>query len=135
LVLSTDTGFDRNYQRDPYAGYQNDQGLYFPVTNLDPRYHPKQLTLGVEFDDKFMAYPYTELDKAGGAVDDRLGGQVYKVIYDRESQTAWIEDPQGQKLPAITTFWFAWMAFHPDSSVFTADENSPQQLELSQPIL
>lgn len=30
-VLSTDTGFARDYTRDPYAGYVQDQSIMFPV--------------------------------------------------------------------------------------------------------
>jgi len=120
LVLSTDTGYLRDYQADPYAGYAQDKELYFPIANLDPRYHPKQQTLGLEIDGRFKAYPFVELDKAGGRVSDSLAGQALTVSYDRESRSAWVKDGSGRTLATVTTFWFAWMAFHPESKVFTA---------------
>ncbi len=41
LVLATDTGYSRDYSRDPYAGYEDSNGIYFPVSHHDPRYHPE----------------------------------------------------------------------------------------------
>ena len=121
LVLSKETGYSRNYSRNPYAGYKKQRGLYFPVSGVDPRYHPKQATLGVELNGKFKAYPYVELDRAGGRVTEEFAGHNLVVRYDRASQSAWIETPEGKRIPTIESFWFAWMAFHPDSDVFEAN--------------
>jgi len=121
LVLSADTGYDRDYRRDPYAGYADAKGLYFPVDHLDPRYPPKQPTLGLELDGVFWAYPLVELEKAGGMVQVKdAQGRSYRVSYDADSQSAWVEDAQGKRLPSVIGYWFAWMAFHPDSRVYTA---------------
>ena len=113
-------GYARNYRRDPYAGYASEEGLYFPVSHLDPRYHPKQPTLGLRIGETFKAYPLVELDKAGGRVEERHAEGKYLVIYDRDIQSAWVENETGGSIPSVTTYWFAWMAFHPDSMVFTA---------------
>ena len=48
MVLSVDTGFARDYSVDPYAGYDTDTALYFPVRGESRRYHPKERVLGVE---------------------------------------------------------------------------------------
>ncbi len=122
LILSKDTGYFRNYQTDPYTGYQDSTGTYFPVTQLDPRYHPKQQTLGLEVQGHFKAYPFLELDRAGGEVSDALAGQNYRIFYDRGSRSAWVQDPGGQKIPSVTVYWFAWMAFHPESAVYVSPD-------------
>jgi hypothetical protein len=57
LVLSTDTGHSRDYSRDPYGGYAQESGLYFPVSARSKRYHPKERVLGLEIDGTFKAYP------------------------------------------------------------------------------
>jgi hypothetical protein len=121
LVLSRNTGFQRDYERNPYAGYGNQEGLYFPLSGVDPRYHPKQATLGIDLNGEQKAYPYVELDRAGGRVEERFAGETLVVHYDRESQSAWIETPEGERIPTVESFWFAWMAFHPDSAVFEAN--------------
>lgn len=121
VVLSRETGYARNYSRNPYAGYEDQRDLYFPVSGIDPRYHPKQATLGIELNGKHKAYPHVELDRAGGQVEEAFAGQDLIIRYDRTNQSAWIETPLGERLPTIESFWFAWMAFHPDSEVFEAN--------------
>jgi hypothetical protein len=29
-------------------------------------------------------------------------------------------DADGRQIPAVTAFWFAWYAFHPDTEIFRA---------------
>jgi hypothetical protein len=41
LVLSTDTGFRRNYEHSPYETYLKIPQIMFPVTATSRRYHPK----------------------------------------------------------------------------------------------
>ena len=42
----------------------------------------------------------------------------FQSIMIKKAKSARIEDKQGNVLPAITMFWFAWYAFHPDTSVY-----------------
>jgi len=120
LVLSTETGYSRDYQSDPYAGYEDSDGIYFPVSHRDPRYHPKERVLGVEIDGQFKAYPFAELSQTDGLVHDRFNGKRLSIHYDKDSHSAHLNDADGRPLPGITAFWFAWIAFHPDSAVFKA---------------
>lgn len=125
LVLSTDTGFDRDYRHDPYAGYDSDSGLYFPVTRQSRRYHPKERVLGVEIDGRFKAYPYSELAHLGQAeFADHFADRDLRIQFDRASESARAYDDDGRQLPAVSSFWFAWFAFHPDTEVFTAGDAS-----------
>lgn len=43
LVLSTNTGFIREYGRNPYAGYDKKPDVYFPVTMRDESHAPKEV--------------------------------------------------------------------------------------------
>lgn len=74
LLLSRDTGFRRDYDRDPYAGYQDDTGVWFPVAHKDPRFHPKERVLGVTLGDHARAYPFSELSLVQGDLVDRIAG-------------------------------------------------------------
>jgi hypothetical protein len=121
LVLSTETGFDRDYDRDPYGEYENERGLYFPVRAESRRYHPKERVLGLEIDGRFKAYPFAELARAGkDEIIDELAGRKIRVHFDEENESVRAFDALGNQLPGIVGFWFAWYAFHPDTQVYEA---------------
>jgi hypothetical protein len=120
LALSRETGHDRNYAANPYSTYQRDRELYFPVRFKAQGYHPKERVLGVEMDGRFKAYPFSELAKTKGVVDDRIGEQAIRVRFDAEHENARAETAAGEALPAVVGFWFAWYAFHPETEVYKA---------------
>jgi len=122
LVLSTDTGHARNYSRDPYGDYASERGLYFPVSARSNRYHPKEWVLGLELGGEAKAYPFSELSRSDRAeIQDRVGGRKVEIRFDPANRSATAHAADGEQLPAITGFWFAWYAFHPNTAVFTAD--------------
>ena len=121
LVLSRETGFSRDYGRDPYAGYQNSKGIWFPVAAKDPRYHPKERVVGLELEGRFKAYPLAELSKTGEEIiKDRFNGRDLRIRYRSNGQSATVTGSDGAEIPAITSFWFAWYAFHPETEVYQA---------------
>lgn len=121
LVLSADTGFGRDYARDPYAGYTQDLSIMFPVAGRSQRYHPKETVIGIEVGGKFKAYPFVELAKIkDGKTTDTLGGKTLTVRFDAGHRTGAVFDAQGKEIPTVTAFWFAWYAFHRDTEVFRA---------------
>ena len=120
-VLSTDTGYQRDYTRNPYQGYEKSGDLWFPVRAQDDRYHLKEPVLGIEIAGRFKAYPFVELEKTDGDVQDTLAGQAIVVTYDKHYHTAVAADGQGTALAGVIAFWFAWYAFHPDTEVYHAD--------------
>lgn len=120
-VLSTETGFGRNYKRDPYTGYYDSNHIMFPVSAEDRRYHPKEHVLGLSYNGEQRAWPFNELSKSGQTrIEDRIADTRLIVEYSPEHQTASVFTEDGVELPGVVSFWFAWYAFHPDSSVFTA---------------
>lgn len=118
LVLSRDTGYRRNYDKSPYDGYEDSSGVWFPVKNKDARYHPKERVLGIEIDGKFKAYPFAELSKTEGVVEDSFQGHELKIHYSANSHSARITGQDAAEIPSINSFWFAWFAFHPETEVF-----------------
>ena len=120
-VLSIETGHKRDYTRNPYTGYGVSRKLYFPVAQQDQRYHPKEPVLGIELAGQFKAYPFAELKKSAATVNDMLAGQRIVVKYDPAHNAATVTDAQGKLLPAVTAYWFAWYAFHPDTGIYVAE--------------
>ncbi len=120
LVLSRQTGFDKDYDRNPYAGYENEEGIYFPVKKRSGRYHPKEQVLGLEVAGHYKAYPFAELSRTEGTISDEFAGKRFTIQYDGQHRSGRIIDSSGAEVPIITSFWFAWYAFHPDTEVYTA---------------
>jgi hypothetical protein len=120
LVLSTRTGHQRDYSRDPYPGYATDRGIYFPVARLSRRYHPKEQVLGVEINGVRKAYPFAELSQGPRVIDDEVGGQMLRILFDPENRTARVTAADGTALPGVIAFWFAWFAFFPETAVYEA---------------
>lgn len=118
-VLSRDTGYERDYDRTPYDDYASSAELYFPVRAEDQRYHPKMPVLGLRTGDgRARAYPASELRAAGGIASDEFAGRPVRVFYDLEDKTFRVEAPDD--IEAVEAYWFAWVAFHPDTEVFVA---------------
>jgi len=119
LVLSTETGFVRDYGRDPYTGYADRSDIYFPVNAESRRYHPKERVLGVEIDGHFKAYPFAELARTREQrINDSFGGRLLTIRFDPDAGSARAFDQDGRELATVTGFWFAWYAFHPSTEVF-----------------
>ena len=120
VVLSRDTGFERNYKQSPYRGYEKSRRLFFEVNHKAPKtYHPKESVLGVEYQGQFKAYPFIELEKHNkSSFPDTVGGESFLIHWDKASQTATIESKNGQAYPSVVSFWFAWFAFHPETDIF-----------------
>ncbi len=123
LVLSRETGFTRNYSRDPYKDYALTDQLMFPLTTQDARLSPKAWILGVESHGKFKAYPFSTLEEMGPAFLDSFNGKDYVVCWDEQARSAKVVDQKGGPFPALTAYWFAWFAFHPESEVFHIHSN------------
>ncbi len=119
LVLSEETGHDRNYQRDPYRGYGDSKTVMFQVRHSSEKYHPKELVLALALNGDVKAWPFSELRKSGKQeLVDTLGGQSITIEFDDANNTARVLNQQGEQLPAIIAFWFAWYAFHPETAIF-----------------
>jgi len=118
LVLSTDTGYPRNYRRDPYADYEKTDALMFPVGKIDQRLSPKSWVLGIKRKDFTMAYPFSELAKGPKSFTERIGTETLRISYDAETRTARIRDMDGIEVPSVVAYWFAWAAFHPETQLY-----------------
>ena len=57
-VVTTNTGYSRNYSRYPYGNYKTSEDLIFPISKDDNRLHPKEVVHGVIINDKATVYRY-----------------------------------------------------------------------------
>ena len=121
MVLSQDTGYSRDYSRNPYGGYSESKQLYFPVEYESVNIlHPKETVLGVSVNSQHRAYPFNILMAQGKKrFADTLNGRKYTVIWDEEGYSAKVIASDGLPLQQIQVFWFAWFAFHPTTEIYS----------------
>jgi hypothetical protein len=119
LVLTPQTGYVRDYERDPYAGYERSAEIWFGVQQRSDRYHPKELVIGLEINGRFKAYPFTALERAAAGLRDVVGGRAIVVRFDARHRTGAVYDAASdEEIPAVIAYWFAWYAFHPETELF-----------------
>lgn len=111
-----DTGHERDYGGDPYAGYADTPALYFPVSHEDERLSRKTVVFGVSLPEGAAAVPVAALQR-GAAVRVRLGKR--SVIF-RDDGGARAFDEKGRELAGLEAYWFAWAAFHPRTKLVGA---------------
>lgn len=103
MVLSTDTGYFRNYHRDPYGSYNPMGGYYqegsptlFPTLHSDARFDPKEVVMGARTEDSAIAFKKEAL-QAQKLISGESGGTLYTAFYDPELDTAYLYKNPGQQ--------------------------------------
>ena len=122
LILSAKTGYQRDYDRDPYEGYYRVGTIWFPVGDVRKDLSPKEQVLGIEIDEEARAYPLAPLRKQPGIVKDVVAGVPIQIEISDEGEVVAIRDLDGKAVPHIFAYWFAWQAFHPDTTVYQGKE-------------
>lgn len=114
LVLSTDTGFDKDYSVDRYANYRESDGLMFPVNQEDSRIHPKSVVFGFVVDGKAVAYTESLLQEQPTYRHDFDGAE--HVVALRADGTVRLQ--RGEEIfEPIRLYWFAWYTFNPQTEL------------------
>lgn len=102
-VVSDDTGFDRDYLRNPYSGYETEASILHETSGSDEApynlYHPKEKTLVLITDRLRFLLPFAELAKEP-VVNLNLERQKYVVFYDEIANYAipYVATNQGEDL-------------------------------------
>ena len=116
-VLSDQTGYDRDYGRDPYEGYYRVGTIWFPVGEVRRDLSPKDRVLGVEIGSDSKAYLLEDLVRKEGFVTDRIGDVQIRIrVSDQEVVS--VTNEQGESVQHLFAYWFAWQAFHPQTDVY-----------------
>lgn len=92
----------------------------FQVQHRDQRVQAKEWVLGLTLGTAHKAYPFSVLARrvdTNGWMEDRLGDRTVRVHYDAQHRAARAEDTAGRPLPSVMAYWFAWVAFHPDTGL------------------
>ncbi len=116
-VLSQDTGFRRDYGRDPYGSYYEDSFLFFPVEHEDDRVHPKTVIFGIEVNGAYKAYQEDDLEELK-VIEDSVGGVGIKIEKEDAGTVRVTNLETGEEIIKERGFWFAWYAFHPETELY-----------------
>lgn len=114
-VLSMNTGYERNYDQDPYADYYQSSRTIFGFVREILQGHPaKELVAGIRLEQGVKAYPLAEIRRRG-QITDSLAGREVTLVIDPQTDALSATDARGEELPVIVTYWFVWKDIHHDS--------------------
>lgn len=116
-VLSPETGFQRDYSRNPYARYFNRPQLMFPVRPLSTLLPAKTPVLGLWTDNTARAYALAAFVGGPREIRDNLGGKSVTIEFNPEAKTLRVAQAD-DGVRWMYSFWFAWYAFRPQTDVF-----------------
>jgi hypothetical protein len=95
-VLSFDTGFAKNYTRDPYGTYNPRDGYYatgaspmFPALNEDDRLAPKRVVIGTRTAEGAAAFDMSAL-RSAKLLEGEVDGSPVVAVYDAELDTGYV---------------------------------------------
>ncbi len=128
IVLSTNTGHQREYSKVHYASYFASPKLWFDVDNhlSNPReFAAKEEMLLVQVGKGLRLYSINELIETGGTIIDNVGKTTITIDVSTYNKTASVRGTQ----PNATMYWFAASACLPDATLW-----SPPNDELVQEI-
>lgn len=116
-VLNRETGHPRNYAQLPYQEYFRSPGTLFSYDRQRTDLAPKRWVGGVHHAGAAKAYPLAALPSRVW-LQDTIGGAPVAVFYDGASGLLEVSDDEGNPLPVVHAFWFAWQAFYPETELW-----------------
>jgi hypothetical protein len=118
LLLSEDTGYPFDYETGMYDDYRRLPMVIYPTVHQDSRIPGRSLVVGIAVGDQALAVPHEYLDGLNGGVSVTVGTSDMRVEWDKQSATARVTDMEGNEIPAISVYWFAWVAFYPSTALY-----------------
>lgn len=112
-VLSTDTGHGRNYGRNPYSGYEETEGTYFPISIEDNRFFGKTIMYVIPRPNASIVFAMEAL-KEGSTSTFEHGGKTYTA---KKENSAIVVTEDGFPVPGYYEMWFSWVQHHQDNGV------------------
>ena len=106
-ILTEETGHVRNYDADPYGGYNPDSGYYvnsdimFLPRNENDDYEPKEVFVGARSADGAVAFRKDRL-RENRLLETTVGGTPYLAAYHDLLDSAWVyRNPDGDSIEIV----------------------------------
>lgn len=116
-VLSTETGYQRDYGGSAYNSYFKSEKTMFPVPHTRKELPNKEWVIGVIINGQASAYPISDLP-SGDELTDTVGGETISVSYNAKRKHPVVTGSEGRHIPSVLVFWFAWQAFYPETELW-----------------
>lgn len=120
-ALSRNTGADRHYGVDPYGNYYSNDEVFFRVSAEDSRLDKKDFILGILVNGKAKAYDVRTI-KALGEITDTFEGKTFIARYDPTIDAVRFFEKNSDgaliRINPFGSFWFSWVAVHPDTELY-----------------
>ena len=124
-ILSTRTGYQRDYSGYPYGSYYTDENIIFPVRDQERlEHHPKAIATYIwepdgqtphnQFSGNSHQFIHDELRQLG-TQEVEFGGRMVLARWDDALSTVIVEDSDGTVIPSSTAFAFVYPAFFPEN--------------------
>ncbi|MBB63815.1 MAG: hypothetical protein CMO81_02000 [Waddliaceae bacterium] len=123
LKAPEDPSILRGYSVNPYAGYDQDQNVYFPIEVADNSVPAKTRSLLVLYRKDALIIPIDRLDPRARKTRVSIGKRLVDISYDAKSGEI-SGDAGYSPVRFISGYWFALRTFYPKARVFTGDSSS-----------
>lgn len=124
LLLSTETGYARDYGGDLYSGYRQLPVVHYATDHQDWRLPAKDWVFGIIVGDDALAVPVAALGPQERQLTLEVSGEPINLRWYPGGETARAFDQHGEEIPVTAAYWFAWVAFHPQTLLYPADFES-----------
>lgn len=113
MVLSTDTGYRRNYDRYPYGDYDTNEVFIFPVSVSDERLPSKELIYAVNAGAASLAIQVSALTPDSTTLIER---GPFSITVEKDGGEILVSDSvSGERIPGYYSMWFSWATHHQES--------------------
>jgi hypothetical protein len=111
-ILSTDTGYDRNYELNPYGNYEENEEILFPISVQNKKFHPKTIMYVIPYQEKSIAFENLKLKNMSQfSVDNKM------ITAQRNGDEIIVKDENGKRLPGYYEMWFSWATQHGNNGI------------------
>jgi len=116
-VLSEDTGYPRDYARNPYAGYEDDNRFVFEPSGINTTFPPKTIMVVFRSDELTFAAPWLALREANQATVSTEDKNFTLTVSEVGELN--IRDGSNSTYPFYFEMWFSVAMQNPDIVVIT----------------
>lgn len=120
-ILTTDTGYNRNYDAYPYGSYYTNEDIIFPVSRQDLLIeHPKEITQIIfqhddrnptdRFSGEYHAYTQKQVRESTEPVEFTWDNRTGVALWDENLETIIFQDADGNVIPDMALFNFVYPA-------------------------
>lgn len=120
LVLSFETGYRRDYRKDPYEDYyRSSRGMFRSFFSPGAGEVEKEMVIGVEINGAARAYPLGLL-REKGRIDDILDNRSLVVSFrEQTGSVTVVSGVSGDvEIPHVAVYWFVWKGIYPESTIY-----------------